>query len=219
MVRNIFRFISFIASAIFLWNSTIFIFYNFGLFWTFASYFTFFITFLFFPIWAYFFFGYFDFITTLAWFITVVEALSETRYRDKETKRMNKLNTERAEKEAIQILVFPEVSELSEYMDDSGNFLENQKTEKWIQLNFDPNFKFTGWKYSPKIAEIINKNPTTLLTFQRSAQTWGDHISSQYEKENEINLNSLPKTIISNPKFLVIDPMKQGYFTEGNEEE
>ena len=219
MFRIVFRLVSFVAAAIFLWNSTIFIFYNFGLFWTFAAYFTFFITFFFFPVWAYFFFGYFDLITTLAWFITVVEAFSESNYRKKKEDELHQLNLEHSYKEANPIIIFPSISDLSEYQDKDGKVIENSKTDKWIKLKFDPTFKFTGWEFSPKIAEMMDKNAMVEHSFQHAAQTWGNHISSEFEKKNEIDLTSLPKTFISNKKFLAVDPMLKGYFTEHDDEE
>ena len=219
MFRLFFRIVSFAAAAIFLWNSTLFIFYNFGLFWTFAAYFTFFITFFFFPVWAYFLFGYFDLITTFAWFITVVEAFSESSYRRKREEEFHQLNLENSYNKANQIIIFPSVSDLSEYQDDDGVFIENSKTDKWIKLNFNPSFKFTGWQFSPKIAEMVDKNGMVLHSFQNAAQTWGNHISSEFEKNNTIDLTSLPKTFVSNRKFLAFDPMQNGYFTEYDEEE
>ena len=183
--RGLFRLISYIAAAIFLWNATIFIYTNFGLFWTLVGYFTFFICFLFFPIWAYFFFGFFDMSITIAWFITVVEAIYTLVYEGRLEKKSQKVSDNHYQgkdnflgpisrtipeykddydtskiENIISLCIFPFAKNISDVHEEGRvEILHNETSDMFILLAFDKKkYSVVGTQMSGKLAEYLQPN-------------------------------------------------------------
>jgi len=104
-------------------------------------------------------------------------------------------------------------------LDESGAILDNEFTERWIRLFFDENYIFKTWQFSPVVAEMVNTPGMMSIPFFDSAQMWGHYIQEQFQTKGECNLQTLPNSIITGPKFLVIGPDSKTYLAGSFEEE
>lgn len=229
MLGVLFRLISYIASAIFLYNSTVYIFLNFGFGWTLVAYFIFFIAFFFFPIWAYFFFGYFDLTTNIAWLISVIHALYQVGNKNKSEK--NQFDSSQKEfddafykiqdEDVETIFIFPFAKDVSEVYD----FSEDEPVDE------DSGKKFIYLQIGIKNKEVINKNyfspelDSTLVDdhqrylFHKAIQSWLDQIVSKEFRIGE-DLPLLKRhQFVTGDKFVVGNKDSDFYIAGDNSEE
>ena len=140
---------------------------------------------------------------------------AQERYQNAQRREVEQFKKENP----IEVVVYPQVLELSEYLDESGAILDNEFTERWIRLFFDENYIFKTWQFSPVVAEMVNTPGMMSLPFMDSAQMWGQYIQEQFQTKGECNLQTLPNSIITGPKFLVIGPDSKTYLAGSFEEE
>jgi hypothetical protein len=148
------------------------------------------------------------------------------RKEDKTYKKIQKSNKKIIDEETkflnehpIQILVYPYVSETSDYLDESGKFIASEATESWIRLFFDAEYNFKVWQFSPDLVEFMNQAGAILIPFNDIAMMWGNHISEQYKNTGQLNLQTLPNSVITGPYFLVVGPDLKYYIAGSQEEE
>ena len=119
----------------------------------------------------------------------------------------------------IQVLVFPYVSELNDNLDENGKLIVNELTERWVRLCFDEEYNFQVWQFSPELNIVMEQTGAILIPFHDIATMWGRHISEQKKNTGELNLHTLPNTVITGSKFLVVGPDSKYYLAGNNEEE
>jgi hypothetical protein len=132
---------------------------------------------------------------------------------NKEAERITELN----EEHPIQVLVYPYISELTEHMDENGELL-GEAAEKWVWLFFDKDTNFKQWRFSPTINSIIETG-LFFIPYHDIANMWGKHISEQYRNTGELNLHTLPNSLITEKHFYVMGPDKIFQRVGGYEEE
>lgn len=119
----------------------------------------------------------------------------------------------------MQVLVFPWVSEINEHLDENEKLVVNEQTERWVRLCFDEEYNFQVWQFSPELNKLMEQTGAIMIPFHDIAGMWGRHISEQKKNTGELNLHTLPNSVITGPKFLVVGPDSKYYLAGDNEEE
>ena len=100
-----------------------------------------------------------------------------------------------------------------------GKLIVNELTERWVRLCFDEEYNFQVWQFSPELNIVMEQTGVILIPFHDIATMWGRHISEQKKNTGELNLHTLPNTVITGSKFLVVGPDSKYYLAGNNEEE
>ena len=142
----------------------------------------------------------------------------EKQYRKKSTQQTQDL-IQFNKDYPMQVLVFPWVSEINENLDENDKLVVNEQTERWVRLCFDEEYNFQVWQFSPELNKVIEQTGVIFIPYHDIAGMWGRHISEQKKNTGELNLHTLPNSVITGPKFLVVGPDSKYYLAGNNEEE